>query len=94
VNLGSRNMDASQVRDGSTGFNRRQNAERVTAIYRESYAAAYASFEPWRRKHELNLHNLAQILDALPNPHGSISPAAKPGILRGSAVERVCTDLI
>lgn len=68
MNLGSTNMDASQVRDGSTGFNRRQNAERVTAIYRESYAAAYASLyvEPWRRKHELNLRNLAQILDALP----------------------------
>jgi SAM-dependent methyltransferase len=68
VNLGSQNMDASQVRDGSTGFNRRQKVERVTAIYRESFAAGYGSLyvQPWRRKHELNLHNLARILDALP----------------------------
>jgi SAM-dependent methyltransferase len=61
-------MDASQGRDGSPGFNRPQYAERVTAIYRDSYAARYGRsyVEPWGWKHQLNLRNLAQILDGLP----------------------------
>ncbi len=47
---------------------RPQYAERATAIYGESYAARYPSLyiEPWRRKHEINAHNLTRILDALP----------------------------
>jgi len=61
-------VDPSQDRDRSADFDPRSYANRVTAIYRENYAARYGRLylEPWPRKHELNLHNLAQILDALP----------------------------
>jgi SAM-dependent methyltransferase len=39
----------------------------AATIYSESYAAQYPSLylTPWRRKHELNLANLARVLDSL-----------------------------
>src|SRR5208282_1906292 len=42
----------------------------VTAIYRDSYAAAYPSLylTPWRNKHDLNARNLAAVLEGLAAP--------------------------
>ena len=42
----------------------------VRTIYREEYAAFYPSLylDPWRRKHELNVRNLAAILDRKSEP--------------------------
>jgi SAM-dependent methyltransferase len=54
--------------------------QQVLQIYREDYAQKYAAryIVPWRRKHDLNLKNISQLLASLPVKPGWLDLACGP----------------